>query len=70
MSKNQLKPAKSSSESNNDACLNCQARGNLSKCMDAPCSQHESWFSKELMEKIHQLNSIAKDLCTSVKALR
>jgi len=38
-----------------DQCKNCTARGNISLCMDAPCSVRESWYAQKLRAENEKL---------------
>ena len=35
-----------------DQCKSCTCRGNLKKCMETECYQHENWFVKELKKQV------------------
>lgn len=35
-----------------DQCKECQFRGDIEKCEAASCSKHDSWYAKQLQERI------------------
>jgi len=43
---------------NHDECKNCTLRGHFEFCMDMPCSIHESWFVKTLLDKLGYNNPV------------
>jgi len=40
----------------NDNCKNCTFMGDYELCIKTECSQHESWFVKELMKRKNKLS--------------
>lgn len=32
----------------NDICKHCLVRGDLAKCLATECSQHDSWYAKQM----------------------
>ena len=39
---------------NMDLCKHCGFRGNLAKCSEAACNQHDNWFAQELIRLIDE----------------
>ena len=37
-----------------DLCKHCGFRGNLAKCSEAACNQHDNWFAQELIRLIDE----------------
>lgn len=38
-----------------DQCKHCTYRGDLKKCLDTPCSYHELWMVKEVINSAREL---------------
>lgn len=41
-----------------DQCKNCEARGNLTQCINEDCGKHNDWIVKELMRQITSAISV------------
>ena len=44
-----------------DSCKHCIVRGDIKACVATPCNTHDSWYAKQLQERIRELE-IALDL--------
>jgi hypothetical protein len=40
-----------------DQCQHCTARGDMPRCLDTTCGQHESWYALEQAERITELEA-------------
>ena len=40
-----------------DQCGNCDLKGNIKKCLEADCFQHENWYAKEQQKRINGLEA-------------
>lgn len=52
-----------------DACNECSVKGNLKACESTPCSKHDSWYAKQLQEKITKLSLEVEALHTTTSTL-
>lgn len=41
-----------------DQCKNCELKGDIKKCLDADCFQHENWYAKEQTKRIEKLEKL------------
>lgn len=45
-----------------DHCGNCTVKGDLKKCLEAPCQIHDTWAFRELLQKTQQLEKELAEL--------
>lgn len=44
-----------------DQCKHCQLRGDMVKCYQEDCTIHDSWYVKELLKHIEQLQNTSSN---------
>ena len=50
-----------------DQCINCTARGDYAKCVNTPCSHHESWIDKKRISLINNFGRKYHELIMAVQ---
>ena len=44
-----------------DQCTHCIVRGDLKRCFETPCTQHEAWMVGELIKAIHSVENLIEE---------
>ena len=45
-----------------DQCKHCIVRGDYKKCLETPCSKHESWIDIERMDRMKKMRGFIQDI--------
>jgi hypothetical protein len=52
-----------------DQCKHCRCRGDMTKCKETECHQHESWYAREIVLENRKLNAEVEQLRELFKAI-